>query len=140
MNIKCSNNCVYTFRKLLDVLFIRKSSALCSRLTNKYIYLNYDFWLFQYSTKILWTIYNLLFAYVDIFHKITKNGWLPLSEKCPNTEFSLVRIFLYLNWIQENTDQKNSVFGYFSHSVLPIREKCLFNFLSMQPTRWLCFP
>ena len=27
-------------------------------------------------------------------------------EKCPNTEFFLVRIFLYLDWIQENTDQK----------------------------------
>ena len=25
---------------------------------------------------------------------------------CPNTEFYLVRIFLYLDWIQENTDQK----------------------------------
>ena len=29
-----------------------------------------------------------------------------LREKCPNTEFFLVRIFLYLDWIQENTDQK----------------------------------
>ena len=29
-----------------------------------------------------------------------------LLEKCPNTDFSLVRIFLYSVWIQENTDQK----------------------------------
>ena len=29
-----------------------------------------------------------------------------LREKCPNTEFFLVRIFLYLDWMQENTDQK----------------------------------
>ena len=29
-----------------------------------------------------------------------------LREKCPNTEFFLVSIFLYLDWIQENTDQK----------------------------------
>ena len=29
-----------------------------------------------------------------------------LREKCPNKELLLVRIFLYLNWIQENTDQK----------------------------------
>ena len=32
--------------------------------------------------------------------------WLSLREKCPKTEFFLVRIFLYLDWIQENTDQK----------------------------------
>ena len=29
-----------------------------------------------------------------------------LREKCPNKEFFLVRFFLHLNWIQENTDQK----------------------------------
>ena len=29
-----------------------------------------------------------------------------LREKCPNTELFLVRIFLYSDWIQENTDQK----------------------------------
>ena len=29
-----------------------------------------------------------------------------LRERCPNTEFFLVRIFLYLFWMQENTDQK----------------------------------
>ena len=29
-----------------------------------------------------------------------------LCEKCPNTEFYLVRIFLYSVLIQENTDQK----------------------------------
>ena len=32
-----------------------------------------------------------------------------LREKCPNTDFFLVRI-------QENTGQKNSVFGHFSRS------------------------
>ena len=38
-----------------------------------------------------------------------KNGYtkqVPLPEKCPNTEVFLVRIFLYLDWIQENTGQK----------------------------------
>ena len=30
-----------------------------------------------------------------------------MSEKGPNTEFFLVRIFPYLNWIRENTDKKN---------------------------------
>ena len=33
-----------------------------------------------------------------------------LAEKCPNTEFFVVRI-------QENTDEKNSVFVHFSRSV-----------------------
>ena len=34
--------------------------------------------------------------------------WLGLSlrEKCPNPEFFLARIFLYSDWIQENTDQE----------------------------------
>ena len=29
-----------------------------------------------------------------------------LCEKCLNTEFFMARIFLYSDWIQENTDQK----------------------------------
>ena len=35
-----------------------------------------------------------------------KSTKLSLREKCPNTEFVLVRIFLYSVRIQENTDQK----------------------------------
>ena len=31
----------------------------------------------------------------------------PLREMCLNTEFFLVRIFPHLNWIRENTGQKN---------------------------------
>ena len=40
------------------------------------------------------------------------NDWVKVSlrEKCPNTEFFLVRM-------PENMDQKNSVFGHFSRSV-----------------------
>ena len=30
-----------------------------------------------------------------------------LCDKCPDTEFFLVRIFPYSDWIRENTDQKN---------------------------------
>ena len=30
-----------------------------------------------------------------------------LCEKCPNTVIFLVDIFLYSDWIQENTDQRN---------------------------------
>ena len=43
--------------------------------------------------------------------------WLALREKCPNTEFFVVRIFIYSIRKQENTDQKNSVFGHFLRSV-----------------------
>ena len=38
-----------------------------------------------------------------IFSKFT---FLTLRENCPNTEFFLVRVFLYSVRIQENTDQK----------------------------------
>ena len=34
--------------------------------------------------------------------------WWELREKCSNTEFFLVRVFLYWDWIQENKDQKRS--------------------------------
>ena len=49
-------------------------------------------------------------------------------KKCSNTDFFLARIFPYLEYgdllrktlysvqIRENKDQKNSIFGYFSHS------------------------
>ena len=40
--------------------------------------------------------------------------WSTLREKCPNTEFFLVRIFLYLNWIRRFT--QISVFRQFSCS------------------------
>ena len=36
-----------------------------------------------------------------------------LCEKCSNTEFLLVRIFLYLDWKQKNTDQKKLRFWTF---------------------------
>ena len=42
---------------------------------------------------------------------------IALREKCPNMEFFLVCIFPYSVRIRENTNQKISVFGHFSHSV-----------------------
>ena len=39
-------------------------------------------------------------------HPILNVSILALREKCPNTEFFLVRIFLYSDWIQENMDQR----------------------------------
>ena len=43
---------------------------------------------------------------------------LTLREKCPNTEFFLVPIFLYSVRIQENTDQKKLRIWHFSRSQL----------------------
>ena len=45
---------------------------------------------------------------------------LPLRVKCQNTEFFLVRIFLYLEWIPEKRTRKSSLFGHFSGSVSSI--------------------
>ena len=39
-------------------------------------------------------------------YKSTHQSFLALREKRPNTELFLVRIFLYSDWIQKNTDQK----------------------------------
>ena len=39
-----------------------------------------------------------------------------VREKCPDTEVSLVSIFLYSVQIQKNTDQKNSVFENFLYA------------------------
>ena len=45
------------------------------------------------------------------FKELSPTYKVSLSEKCPNTKFFLVRIFLYSDWIhsvriQENMDQK----------------------------------
>ena len=45
-------------------------------------------------------------AFVLLFSNLRILYILPLHEKCPNTESFPVRIFLYSEWIQENTDQK----------------------------------
>ena len=47
-------------------------------------------------------------------------------EKCQNTEFSLVRIFLYLDWIEENTDQiKLRIWTLFMQYILYFFALCL---------------
>ena len=50
------------------------------------------------------------------FHSIISTAKKSLREKCPNTEFLLVRIFPYSVQMRENRDQKNSVFRQFSRS------------------------
>ena len=47
---------------------------------------------------------------------------MPLREKCPNTEFLLVRIFLYLDWIQENTYQKKNPYLDTFHAVFKTQQ------------------
>ena len=42
--------------------------------------------------------------------KATRNKRSALREECQNTEFFVVRIFLYLEWIRT---RKNTVFGHF---------------------------
>ena len=70
--------------------------------------------------------YNLTLLFCDAW-----NLNFTLREKCPNTEFFLVRTFLYSDWIQEIYEvnlriqseyrkirtRKNSVFGHFSRNV-----------------------
>ena len=43
---------------------------------------------------------------------------MSLREKCPNTEFFLVRIFFYSVQIQENTDQKKTPYLDAFHAVI----------------------
>ena len=44
---------------------------------------------------------------------------LPLLEHCPNVGFFLVRFFLYSDWMQEITDQKNlCIWILFTHCTL----------------------
>ena len=62
------------------------------------------------DSNILW-LNTSLFGVNFVFEEPPPN-FTPLREKCPNTEFFLVRIFLYSdNWI----------FGHFSRIVFSIR-------------------
>ena len=65
------------------------------------------------KTMLIWSYIFFIGSYL---HNLSVYILASLREKCPNTEFFLVRIFSYLDWIPENTDQKNSVFGYFLHN------------------------
>ena len=49
--------------------------------------------------------------------KLLKITILALCENCPNTEFFLVRILLYADWIQKNADQKKLRIWNFSRNV-----------------------
>ena len=66
-------------------------------------------------------IFYFVFMILLYFNKLVQNYWKSMSiydeeycesfitslrEKCLNGVFFLVRIFLYSDWLQENTDQK----------------------------------
>ena len=50
--------------------------------------------------------YRFLFKQIVFEYSFKQRESLSLRGKCWNTEFFVVRIFLYSDWIQENTDQK----------------------------------
>ena len=56
------------------------------------------------------TYFNLLRIDINVENCLN----VSMCGNCPNTKFCLVCIFLNSDWIQEDTDQKNSVFGHFS--------------------------
>ena len=61
---------------------------------------------FFYSANInifFSTLNCVSFCIQKLYKMYTTNA---LRKKCPNTELFLVRVFLYSDWIQENTDQK----------------------------------
>ena len=90
--------CIVEIRVLIDYLMSKKRQDVC----------NADF-IWQ-ETKMGW--------------KNERNTWtsyiyrplITLHEKCWNTEFFSGPCFLHWVRIQENTNWKNSVFGYFSRS------------------------
>ena len=57
---------------------------------------------------IVGRLFRYLFLWIfSIFKHFFKLSLIiSLPEKCPNTELFIVSVFLYLDWIQENTDQK----------------------------------
>ena len=65
------------------------------------------------KTMLIWSYVFFIGSYL---HNLSVYILTSLREKCPNTEFFLVRIFPYSDWIREKTDQKNSVFGHFLHN------------------------
>ena len=58
---------------------------------------------------VIWQKMHFLMLAYSIFvrwttiHSMWNTIWHPLREKCPNTEFFLVRIFPHLDWIRRDT-------------------------------------
>ena len=56
--------------------------------------------------RLLFAVFTVWTSDSSLFKLLFKSFICTLREKCPNTEFFVVRIFLYSDWIQKNTDQK----------------------------------
>ena len=89
LNPACNllRSCRYEFRKY-------KLFRCIKRLSSRYIILRYR------ASRYRAYLRPCQKSMMETVRKI------PLRKKRPNTEFFLVRIFVYSDWIQENTDQK----------------------------------
>ena len=75
----------------------------------------------------------------DETEKMVKKEKDPLLEKSPNTEFFLVHIFLYSDWIQENTDQfhqthflsSNNIFSSYQYYTMKVFKPIQHSIVSM---------
>ena len=88
----------------------------------KLIHISQGFYIFRiffsffFHFRFLWQIPVYLVGYAkQMLYSELPTVFLAraLHEKCPNTEFFLVRIFVYSGWTQT---RNNSVSGHFSHS------------------------
>ena len=89
---------------------------------------------------ILCPIYNIVMGSVDVMDKLLGS----LCEKCPYTEFFLVRISPYLDWIQENTDQKKlRIWALFTQWILSVnnqREKMKYtSYINYHVCAYYCY-
>ena len=84
-----------------------------------------------------WILFRNFQNHVNSFMKEVPIG-TSLRGKCPNTEFFLVRIFLYSDWIRRENlriqaeywkirTRKNSVFGHFSRSASVMKQLISFH-------------
>ena len=78
------------------------------------------------STAFLWcSLSSPLFSYLSVSLKALKV--YTLRGKCPNTDFCLVCILQYSDWIQENTDQKKlRIWTRFTHWNMSINFATIF--------------
>ena len=66
---------------------------------------------FVYNSECVWTRLNKVLNNGGQSWKIYFDHHYPLREKCPNTEFFLVRIFLHSDWIRRDTSPNAGKYG-----------------------------
>ena len=90
--------------------------------------LNSTHWWHDRINLLIWDRILPLPLWHDRINLLIWDRILPLREKCPNTEFFLVRIFTHSDWIRRDIQsecgkirtRKDSVFGQFLRSILAI--------------------